>query len=218
MKEVFQVLAEEHDRGDFPRTMVSWFCEHFGIERCSLMLLDRAKETLEIAAQRGISPLVASKVRVRIGQGIAGWVAHNRKPLFVRVRDDAGQLKTAGGDAYNSDSFISVPLVHNDRLVGVLNLSNSATRQPFDELDSRSRGAGGRTARDGACRTRSARGAPPPGADRGQPDAARFRASSRSAWRCDANAMRAGSRRSGKKRASIASSPGLRRPPVRSAV
>jgi transcriptional regulator with GAF, ATPase, and Fis domain len=135
LKEVFQVLAEEHDRADFPRTMVSWFCEHFGIERCSLMLLDRSQQTLQIAAQRGISPEVASKVRVRIGQGIAGWVAHNRKPLFVRVRGDAGQLKPGGHDAYNSDSFISVPLVHNNQLVGVLNLSNRSDSNPFDDLD-----------------------------------------------------------------------------------
>jgi signal transduction protein with GAF and PtsI domain len=115
--------------------MVSWFCEHFGIERCSLMLLDRSQQTLQIAAQRGISPNVASKVRVRIGQGIAGWVAHNRKPLFVRVRGDAGQLKPGGHDAYNSDSFISVPLVHNNQLVGVLNLSNRSDSNPFDDLD-----------------------------------------------------------------------------------
>ena len=135
LKEVFQVLAEEHDRDNFPRTMVAWFCEHFGIERCSLMQLDRSRETLEITAQRGISPQVASKVRVRLGQGIAGWVAHNRKPLFVRVRDDAGQLKPGGHEAYNSDSFISVPLVHNNKLVGVLNLSNRSDANAFDELD-----------------------------------------------------------------------------------
>ena len=134
MKEVFQVLSQEHDEKDFTRTMVSWFCEQFGIERCSLMLLDRAGETLDIAAQRGIDPAVAGKVKVRIGQGIAGWVAHNRKPLFVRVRDDA-EVQPTGQDAYNSDSFISVPLVHNNRLTGVLNLSNRADREVFDEMD-----------------------------------------------------------------------------------
>jgi signal transduction protein with GAF and PtsI domain len=134
LKEVFQVLSQEHDEEDFSRTMVSWFCEHFGIERCSLMVLDRAGETLEIAAQRGIDPAVAGKVRVRIGQGIAGWVAHNRKPLFVRVREDA-EVKPTGQDAYNSDSFISVPLVHNNKLSGVLNLSNRADHEAFDEMD-----------------------------------------------------------------------------------
>lgn len=134
MKEVFQVLSQEHDEDDFARTMVAWFCERFGIERCSLMVLDRSAEALEIAAQRGIDPIVAGRVRVRIGQGVAGWVAHNRKPLFVRMRDE-GDVKGTGQDAYNSDSFISIPLVHNDRLCGVLNLSNRADAEPFDESD-----------------------------------------------------------------------------------
>jgi len=134
LKQVFQVLAEEHDEEDFPRTLVAWFCEQFGIERCSLMVLDRSAEALEIAAQRGIDPAVADKVRVRIGQGIAGWVAHNRKPLFVRVRDEV-EVKSPGQEAYNSDSFISVPMVHNNRLCGVLNLSNRADGEAFDEMD-----------------------------------------------------------------------------------
>ena len=82
LKEVFQVLAQEHDREDFPATLVGWFCEHFGVDRCSLMLLDDSQETMRIAAQRGIAPEVAGGVRVRVGQGIAGWVAHNRKPLL----------------------------------------------------------------------------------------------------------------------------------------
>jgi transcriptional regulator with GAF, ATPase, and Fis domain len=135
LKDVFRVLSEEHDQDDFPRTMVSWFCEHFGIERCSLMVLDRSQETLEIAAQRGIDPAVAGSVKVRLGQGIAGWVAHNRKPLFVRVREDSKEMSPNGQDAYNSDSFISVPLVHNNQLAGVLNLSNRADGEPFDDLD-----------------------------------------------------------------------------------
>jgi transcriptional regulator with GAF, ATPase, and Fis domain len=135
MREVFQVLSQEHEPEAFARTMVAWFSEHFGVERCSLMVLDASRETLHIRAQRGIDPVLAGKVKVRVGQGIAGWVAHNRKPLFVRVKRDAGQVQHTNQDAYNSDSFISVPLVHNDRLVGVLNLSNKTAGEPFDELD-----------------------------------------------------------------------------------
>jgi putative methionine-R-sulfoxide reductase with GAF domain len=135
LKEVFTVMSQEHNPEDFPRAMVSWFCEHFGIERCSLMVLDRSTEALEIAAQHGIDPAVAGRVRVRVGQGIAGWVAHNRKPLFVRVREDSGAVWASGQDAYNSDSFISVPMAHNNRLAGVLNLSNRADGELFDDLD-----------------------------------------------------------------------------------
>lgn len=136
MKEVFQVLGQEHERDEFPATMVQWFCEHFHVDRCSLMLVDGAGQTLGIAAQRGIEPAVAERVKVRIGQGIAGWVAHNRKPLFVRVPEDGGQEgQPTGREAYNSDSFICVPLTYNDRVCGVMNLSNKRDAEPFDEFD-----------------------------------------------------------------------------------
>jgi transcriptional regulator with GAF, ATPase, and Fis domain len=135
LKDVFQVLSQEHDPAEFPRTFVAWFCEHFGVERCSLMTLDDSGETLRIRAQQGIDGALAGQVKVRIGQGIAGWVAHNRKPLFVRVRRDAQDVAHTHQDAYNSDSFISVPMVHNDRLVGVLNLSNKRGGEPFDDQD-----------------------------------------------------------------------------------
>ena len=135
LKDVFQVLAQEHDPQEFSAVMVSWFCENFGVERCSLMVLDDANQSMRIAAQQGIDPDVAGAVRVRVGQGISGWVAHNRKPLFIRVREDSRDVRPTGQDAYNSDSFIVVPLIHNDRLCGVLNLSNKRDGEPFDELD-----------------------------------------------------------------------------------
>lgn len=135
MKEVALLLAQEHDAAQFPPTLVEWFCEYFRIDRCSLMLLDGSREALTIVASRGLSSSVVDKVRVRIGQGIAGWVAHNRKPLFVRVREDAGDARHTGREVYNSDSFICVPLVHNNRLVGVLNLSNKRDSEPFDAFD-----------------------------------------------------------------------------------
>ena len=135
LKDVFQVLSQEHTTDEFAHTFVGWFCEHFGVERCSLMLLDESRATLRIRAQRGIDDGLAAQVRVRIGQGIAGWVAHNRKPLLVRVKRDAGEVQHTNQDVYNSDSFISVPLVHNDRLTGVLNLSNKRGGEAFDELD-----------------------------------------------------------------------------------
>ena len=123
-KEVCQVLSLEHDPHDFVETMVEWMCRSFELERCSLMLLERGEETLAIAAHHGLDAGVADQVRVRVGQGVAGWVALHRRPLFVRVKEDAPAGAGRGGDDYNSDSFICVPLIHNNHLLGVLNLSN----------------------------------------------------------------------------------------------
>jgi len=100
LKDVFQVLSQEHDAQDF--------LVHHGVVvqralRRGTLQPDGARqprESLRIAAYRGIDPTIASKVKVRIGQGISGWVAHNRKPLF-RAREERRQ----GGRVHRQDVY-----------------------------------------------------------------------------------------------------------------
>lgn len=135
LKDVYQVLSQDHVPEKFTHTLVAWFSEQFGVARCSLMVPDDDQQTLRVHSHRGLDPGLAPNIKVRIGQGIAGWVAHNRKPLFVRIKRDASEVQHTHQDAYNSDSFISVPLVHCGRLIGVLNLSNKLGGEPFDDVD-----------------------------------------------------------------------------------
>ena len=135
LHEVFDALATAHDVSTLPEAIVEWYTERFGVERCSLMVPDARGETLEVVAQRGIDPHVAARVRVRIGQGVGGWVAAHRKPLYVRVREDAASLPRSPDPTYNSDSFIVVPLTHNGQLHAVLSLSNRLDGQGFGQVD-----------------------------------------------------------------------------------
>lgn len=131
---VCEVMAQEHDTAELPTLLVSWYADYFGIERYSYMTPDPRGETLSISMSRGIAGNIAEKVHVRVGQGIAGWVAHNRKPLLVRSVGEAGVPHTHQ-DNYNSDSFLTVPVVHNDVLYGVLNLSNKKDGSLFGPAD-----------------------------------------------------------------------------------
>ena len=133
LREVFEAMAGEHDDGVLSRALVQRFCDAFEVDRCSLMRVD--DQHLQIAAHRGMDPAMAGRVRVPLGQGVAGWVAHHRKPVLMRKGGDASPVRPTGVDSYNSDSFVSVPLVHRNRLLGVLNLSNKRNGQPFDETD-----------------------------------------------------------------------------------
>lgn len=131
---VCEVMAQEHDKAELPALLISWYTDYFGIERYSYMVPDARGETLSIAMSRGIANNIAERVRVRIGQGIAGWVAHNRKPLLVRSVGESGVPHTHQ-DNYNSDSFLAVPVVHNDVIFGVLNLSNKKDGSLFGPAD-----------------------------------------------------------------------------------
>lgn len=135
MREVCHILSEPHDSEGFARTMVNWLSEQFGVERCSMMLLDPTGETLHIETQSGMDPEVAARVKVRVGQGIAGWVANNRKPLFVRVPEESQTMERNVKETYNSDSFICVPLLYDGNLIGVLSLSNKREGEPFEAID-----------------------------------------------------------------------------------
>jgi len=131
---VCEVMAQEHNEAELPALLISWYADYFGIERYSYMVPDQRGETLAICMSLGVANNIAEKVRVRIGQGIAGWVAHNRKPLLVRSVGESGVPHTHQ-DNYNSDSFLAVPVVHNDVMFGVLNLSNKKDGSLFGPAD-----------------------------------------------------------------------------------
>jgi len=134
LREVFEAAQAEYDASRMSRALVQRFCEAFSVDRCSLMRVDDRSE-LHIAASRGMDPTMAGQVRLPLGQGVAGWVAHNRKPVLMRKTGDASPVRPTGVDHYNSDSFVSVPLIHQNRLLGVLNLSNKRDGKPFNEMD-----------------------------------------------------------------------------------
>ena len=134
LREVFEASAGEHDDGVLSRALVQRFCDAFAVDRCTLMRVDQ-QSNLQIAAHRGMDPSVVDNVRLPMGQGVAGWVAHHRKPVLMKKVGDASPVRATGIDHYNSDSFVSVPLVHQNRLLGVLNLSNKRDGKAFDEMD-----------------------------------------------------------------------------------
>lgn len=133
LRSVFEAARGEHNLAVLSRALVQRFCAAFDVDRCSLMRVD--DQHLEIAAHHGLDPDVAEGVRLPLGQGVAGWVARHRKPVLVRKTGDAAPVRPTGVDHYNSGSFVSVPLVHRNRLVGVLNLSNKRDGKAFDETD-----------------------------------------------------------------------------------
>ena len=135
VREAFDVIAGDPDAGSLTRAFVGWFCDRFLVGRCSLMRVDDAAGDLRILACRGLDPALAERVRVGMGQGVSGWVAHHRLPVLVSERAEAAPVRPTGLDHYNSDSFMSLPLVHRSRIVGVLNLANKQGGESFDRLD-----------------------------------------------------------------------------------
>ncbi len=102
----------------------------------SILLLDRQGD-LVINAARGIDAEIMQTIRVKVGDYICGKVALKRTPLLVKDINRSKQIKKKQKEKYNTKSFICCPILMKDKLLGVININNKMSGNPFteDELD-----------------------------------------------------------------------------------
>ncbi|MDD5595862.1 MAG: GAF domain-containing protein [Candidatus Omnitrophica bacterium] len=93
---------------------------------CSLMLLDPEKKELVVKATQSISESYNKKPNVKLGEGIAGIVAKENKPICVLdVKKDARYLNQDVAKKESLCALASVPLAVKGRVIGVLNVYTS---------------------------------------------------------------------------------------------
>ncbi|MCD6156591.1 MAG: GAF domain-containing protein [Candidatus Atribacteria bacterium] len=96
---------------------------------CSLMLLDEEKGVLEVKATQSVSEAYNSKPPLRLGEGIAGRVALEGKPIIVKdVKKDPRYVNKDIAIKEGLSSLISLPLQVKGKIVGVLNLYTPTLR------------------------------------------------------------------------------------------
>ncbi len=110
----------------------------FGVEACSLMLLDEEKNVLQFKVSTGTGADEVKTLSFPADQGLAGWMVREKKPLLVKdVQADPrfyGRIDRSTGLV--TCSLIGTPLLAQERVVGVLEAINKL-RGPFREDDLR---------------------------------------------------------------------------------
>jgi diguanylate cyclase (GGDEF)-like protein len=104
-------------------------------ERSSLLLFDEASNELAVKAAMGPRAEFAREMRVRMGEGVAGSVLVEGRPLVVRDVESAGHTPAPAERSYKTKSFISYPISVGGRKVGVLNVTDKAGGGSYDDID-----------------------------------------------------------------------------------
>ena len=86
----------------------------------SIMLLDHDRKNLVIKAAKGLNPQIKPGTCVPIGDGIAGWVAREGRPIVLI--DGTGSNYTSLHEEQVRNA-VSLPVLLDNHVVGVLNLS-----------------------------------------------------------------------------------------------
>lgn len=114
---------------------VDFISDALDVNICSVMLSDDLTGELRVTSARGLDDKVVKTTSIKPGDKIAGWVALEGKPLFISDVETDARFSKKSIPQYNNKSLMSLPLKIDDRVIGVLNLNNKKSSEPFSEQD-----------------------------------------------------------------------------------
>src|SRR5262245_15943771 len=136
--EVGQALAINLDLSSLLEDIKRRVPDVMGAERCSIMLLDHHTEELVLETPDPHSGGLRD-FRIPIDRGIAGWVATNGIGQIVNdVEQDPRWFDGVARDIdFVTRSILCAPMRQGERIVGVMQVLNKRSGEPFTDQDLR---------------------------------------------------------------------------------
>jgi GAF domain-containing protein len=131
------VLGAEDQHRDLLQSVVEVARAIFAARASSVFLLDEDADELvfEAVAGEGSESLIGQ--RIPSSTGIAGWVLVTRQPLVIEdvANDPRHARDVAESTGYVPRGLMCVPLRHEERALGVLNVLDRASQFTLEEMD-----------------------------------------------------------------------------------
>jgi GAF domain-containing protein len=131
------VLGAEDQHRDLLQSVVEVARAIFAARASSVFLLDEDADELvfEAVAGEGSESLIGQ--RIPSSTGIAGWVLVTRQPLVIEdvANDPRHARDVAESTGYVPRGLMCVPLLHEERALGVLNVLDRASQFTLEEMD-----------------------------------------------------------------------------------
>ena len=137
--EVGRLLSSKLEIGELLTSVLELSTKVVDAESASLLLLDEKTQELYFDVALGLGD-GAAKVRLKLGQGIAGTVAQSRTAEIINdVRADARWSPAMDAQTgFTTRSILAVPMLLKGRLIGVLEAINKRGADGFADADRRS--------------------------------------------------------------------------------
>ncbi len=119
---ISRLMSRDETLQDTVQAIVDLVQEYMHADSCLLYLLDR--DELVLCACSPPRPGAVGRVRLRLGEGLTGWVARQKRLVAISreaYRDPRAKLfHELPEDTY--EAIVSVPVVARGRVVGVINV------------------------------------------------------------------------------------------------
>ncbi|HWR98241.1 MAG TPA: GAF domain-containing protein, partial [Candidatus Methanoperedens sp.] len=140
LMELSQVINSTLDLSEVLRQAMAQSTRLLGAEASALMLLDEATQELTFEVATGDKGEEIKHVRLKLGEGVAGWVVREGRPLVVNdpEADPRFSRRADAATGHVTRNILAVPLQVRGRVLGVLEVLNSLPPgRPFGDEDLR---------------------------------------------------------------------------------
>jgi diguanylate cyclase (GGDEF)-like protein len=124
--DVAKALTSSLNLNSVLQTIMEKVAEYFRPDTWSLLMVDDAKSELYFAIAVGDAAEMLKTVRLKVGEGIAGWVAKHGEPIIVPdvYADPRFSRRVDEMTRWETRSIICLPLKAKHRVLGVMQLIN----------------------------------------------------------------------------------------------
>ncbi len=132
-----QILNSTLDQKEIRRRAMEAATQLMKAEAGSLLLVDEGKQQLYFEVALGDREEDIKMIALKFGEGIAGWVAQNAKPLIVNSpKKDPRFFKGVDERTeFKTRNIICVPVKVKEKTIGVLEAVNKRENRGFDKDD-----------------------------------------------------------------------------------
>jgi putative nucleotidyltransferase with HDIG domain len=136
LNQISRMLGMEHDKKQIYRMAVSLPVELLQAEIGLLLLPEEDSENLAVEFSHGLGELKSGfKRSLPASNGLASWVASNKKSLLVEDFDKQDRFSPVSSMGYRRRTAISAPIMIKDELIGVISLINRNDGTFFTDED-----------------------------------------------------------------------------------
>lgn len=126
LSKIAQAITSDLYLDDILRLIVTVTAQAMGSKICSIMLVDEKQKELVIRATQSISESYNKKPPLKVGEGIAGKAALERRPISVYDVTQEKEYKYKDIAVKEAlASLLCVPLAVKGKVIGVINLYTS---------------------------------------------------------------------------------------------
>lgn len=137
LNKIFFDLIQTNDLDVLLNKIIKYAAQIVESDGASILLLDKEKKELYFKAILGKKSQEIKKYKVKIGQGIAGWVAEKGKSLIIDdvTRDSKWNKDFDNAIKFQTKSIICIPLKLEKEIIGVIELINKKDKTYFNKND-----------------------------------------------------------------------------------